>query len=504
MTTSSDLKKLQSLLFGPQQERLDTLAARLNDPEQRADDVADVIVDALQRTPNKENLSRVISEPTTEAIRLSIQRDSKHVAGILYPAVLPAIRKSIEQTMQNFMEGIDLLVKQQFSIDSLKWRFESLRTGVPFHEIMLRNLLRYQVEQLFLIHRESGLLIEHVSCSEEIGRDQDAVSAMLTAIESFVRESFADENDADDRLDRVTVGDRIVYLEHGPHAIVASVVRGVATPAYREKLKQINEEVHAAYSRQLRYFSGREGDIDGLKNLLSQGLAREFQVQEKRSEEQKARRLKMLGGSMAAALLLVAGYLAWGAWEKSRVNRLMDQLTQRDGIVTTRLDKHNGRWRISGLRDPAAIPPDDIVTRLGLDDDVQLQFEPYLSLSPAVVIERARKKLNIPATVTSELEGETLRLSGPAPLDWYLSLPRTGGLPPGSARLDPSGLELDPDEVRALLAARLPGIEPVEIHRNTQGILEIRIGSDVAAEKAAAIERLATMLAPRAKIIISG
>ncbi len=499
MTTSYDLKKLQFLLFGREQHRLDELQRRVEDPERRADDVADILVEALQRTPDPEKLSVVISEPTAEAIRISIQRDSEHIAGILYPAVLPAIRKSIEQTMQNFMESIDLLVKQQFSVDSLKWRFESLRTGVPFHEIMLRNLLRYQVEEVFLIQRGSGLLIEHVSASDEVQKDQDAVSAMLTAIESFVHESFAE--DSDDRLNRVTVGDRIVYLEHGPNALIASVVRGVATPAYLERLKQINEEVHAAFSRQLQHFSGGDNEINGLENILSRALGREFQIQQKADKADKASRLKLLGGLLAAALLLMIGYLGWGAYEKSRVDALMEALTERPGIVASRLARDEGQWVVAGLLDPAAAPPDDITVRLGLDDKVTFRFEPYLSLAPEMVVTRAARKLNIPATVTSELKGETLHLSGNAPLDWYLSMKQIATLPAGVTGIDRSALKLDPEEIRALLTMRLPSLKIADIHRAADGSIEVRLDGSISGSDAVALKRLANLLAPRAKIL---
>ena len=44
-------------------------------------------------------------------------------------------------------------------MQGLKWRVESIRTGRPFAEIVLMHSLLYRVEQVFLIHRETGLVL---------------------------------------------------------------------------------------------------------------------------------------------------------------------------------------------------------------------------------------------------------------------------------------------------------------------------------------------------------
>ena len=54
---------------------------------------------------------------------------------------------------------------------SLKWRFEAWRTGRPFAEIVLLKTLVYRVDQVFLIHKETGLLLQHVVADEVRAKD---------------------------------------------------------------------------------------------------------------------------------------------------------------------------------------------------------------------------------------------------------------------------------------------------------------------------------------------
>jgi predicted ABC-class ATPase len=49
------------------------------------------------------------------------------------------------------------------SWQGVKWRLEAMRTGKPFGEVVLLHTLRYRVEQVFPIQRESGLLLLHVA-----------------------------------------------------------------------------------------------------------------------------------------------------------------------------------------------------------------------------------------------------------------------------------------------------------------------------------------------------
>jgi hypothetical protein len=55
--------------------------------------------------------------------------------------------------MQSFNQTID----HSLSFKGLAWRIEAWRTGRPFAEVVLLHTLRFRVEQLFLIHRDTGL-----------------------------------------------------------------------------------------------------------------------------------------------------------------------------------------------------------------------------------------------------------------------------------------------------------------------------------------------------------
>jgi len=77
-------------------------------------------------------------------------------------------------------DTINRAIEHSFSPQGIRWRIESWRTGVPFAQIVMRHALVYRVEQVLLVHAETGLLLAHVP-DGALG-DADLVSSMLTAI----------------------------------------------------------------------------------------------------------------------------------------------------------------------------------------------------------------------------------------------------------------------------------------------------------------------------------
>ena len=188
----SDLEQLKELLFGAEKQALDSIAARVERPEVRTTDVADVLPEAIHQSHRKNGeLVESLTEPVGECLQQAFQDDPQTYGDALYPVMGPAIRKAIMHALRNFGQQINTAVEHSISPRGLKWRWQASRAGVPFGEYLLQQTLQYRVEQAYLISRENGLLIGHVHHEAAKIKDSDAVSAMVTAIQDFVKESFS-------------------------------------------------------------------------------------------------------------------------------------------------------------------------------------------------------------------------------------------------------------------------------------------------------------------------
>ena len=169
------LERLRVLLLGREIELSRHFSEVLDDPEQLALAVSRVLPAAIaQAAARDERLGQVLAP----ALGSSVRRDPSTLVDILHPLMGPAIGKSIDATFQSFNEAL----KHSLSWHGLQWRWEAWRTGTTFAEVVLKHTLVYGVEHVFLIHRNTGLLIAHAASQDATSQDPQLVSSMLAAM----------------------------------------------------------------------------------------------------------------------------------------------------------------------------------------------------------------------------------------------------------------------------------------------------------------------------------
>ncbi|MGA2564083.1 MAG: OmpA family protein, partial [Steroidobacteraceae bacterium] len=259
------LEQLRTLLFGREIEVLSRLREVVENPEEFAAAVGRVLHGAIANASSDERLGPVLAPALERATQSSIRKDPGTLINVLYPLIVPAIRKSIGETVDETFQSLNETLKHSLSWRGLRWRWEAWRTGRSFAEVVLKHTLVYQVEHVFLIHRHSGLLILHVAAKEATSQDPQLVSSMLAAIQDFVRDSFAGVRHQG--LDTMQLGELRLWSEQGPFATLVAVIRGNPPETLHETLRAVLSRIHAERSRTLESFNG---DSAGLGDIEAQ------------------------------------------------------------------------------------------------------------------------------------------------------------------------------------------------------------------------------------------
>jgi OOP family OmpA-OmpF porin len=381
----TEFDELRSLLLGPEQHRLEELSEEIHSRELSAEEIADRLPEAIALSGSKDDqLGRALSPTIDTALKESIRRDPSEVATAIFPVLGPAIRKAIAETLGELVRSINTAVEQSLSIDGMKWRIEAWRTGVPYPEIVIKHALVYRVEQVFLVHTETGLLLEHVAAEDLKVPDADLISSMLSAIQDFVRDSFQPAEGA--MLRTFSVGDHTVQVEAGPRALLAVVIRGQAPDTVLRKQQDTLEAIHLEFATPLAEFSGDASPFVPARPLLQSCL--ETVLSTTRNAEKK----KLVWMKWAVPLLLVIIALA-ALWMRSSIrwNRGLRALRAEPGIVVVDASRGFRSWNISGLRDPIARSPASVLAGAGVGvPELSGQWREYMSLDPAIVSARAR------------------------------------------------------------------------------------------------------------------
>jgi hypothetical protein len=435
---TDELARLRRLLLSPERERLEALERQVGSFEEPGpESISRVLPEALLHgLKNDERLSGALAPTIEEAVQESVKRDPKPLADAIFPIIGPAIRKSITEAIGGMLQSFQQTMEHSLSIQGLKWRIEALRTGRPYAEVVLLQTLVFQVEQVFLIHRETGLLLQHVSAEVVDEMEADMVSSMLTAIRDFVQDSFGGQGE--DSLQTMRVGERSVVVEQGPHAILAGVVRGTAPAHLGVLFQETLEQIHLTQKEALGLF---EGDSDAFlvsKPLLEKCLAAQYR------EERKPRRAL----SMALRLVFVAGiaafclWLGHRFWEEAKFSSYVARLEAEPGIVVTDSGRDGGILYVSGLRDPLAALPGDLLVGTVFDStSVRGQWEAYQSFHPPLVVKRARRLLQPPPQIELSLVDGVLSARGTAPMAWIKEAAMLARALPGISAYDATGVE---------------------------------------------------------------
>ena len=414
----TQLEQLQSILLGDETRLVESLRERIADKNQRTRDISEVLPVALIQSAREGNrLTSALEEPVTRCLKTSIRKDPQGIADILFPVMGPAIRSAIAEAMHSFIENFNQTVESTLTPKGLRWRWQAFRSGTSYADIALRNMFVYRVEQAFLIHKQSGLLIEHVVDANITGRDGDAVSGMLTAVEQFVKDAFNAGEDA--ALRELEVGDHTLWLEHGPHAMLVCVIRGVPPARLRLQLEQTIEKAHLDYQNELREFKGNSNELIGMDEYLQPLLQLEINQAHKKTTSDFP-----IGKILAILLLffalgLLGRSLFNNAVEVQHLTQLTKVLNATPGYVVTDARMEHGLFQLEGLQDPIADWPEQQLAQQGIDvSRIVKDFMPFHSLEQPLIEKRLRLSLDLPETVSIRYRSGVLLLSGEASLAW--------------------------------------------------------------------------------------
>ena len=432
-----ELVALRALLLRRELALLDKLKERLDNPRTHARDVSEVIAEALLLRAGKDDkLSRSL-EPVVEGIfKSSLRKNPLDFANALFPLMGPAIRRSIAEAFRSMLESVNKSVEMAFSWKGLHWRLEAWRSGKPFSEIVLLNTLIYRVEQIFLIHSQTGLVLVHEVNEGVESQDADMVSAMLTAIQDFVHDSFV--SGAKGELESLTLGDYTILMEKSHLVYIACVVRGQPPVDFREKVRSSLELVLMEFYDELLHFKGDTAPFTLARRYLSDLMTARF-VNEDKPLPLWVKALPVL------VLLVVVG--AFGFWnyrvnaaEEARLAALQAQeeaiaalhakmdayvlaLKNEPGIVVQETRRANtAPWTLVCFKDEFARQPEDVLREAGAaETDFLLITTPYISFDRAIVTKRVEYAIAPPPGVTMSFDDAgVLKLEGAAPIEWIL------------------------------------------------------------------------------------
>jgi hypothetical protein len=269
-------------------EALDTLKALLLEDDRRLQsNIEQHLTDLEQNYLNEQSFSQKVDERTDKkiahlkqhfgvtfknelkaAIQYELKNSQDEVINSLYPIIGKLIGKFIKAEFEKIAEQLDARVKDTFSIEIWNRRIKAFFSGNDSSAILLSEINKPKVIEVFVIQNGSGLLIGDDSLDDK-ATDRDMVAGLLTAIKAFAEDAFSKNHET---LSTIEYENMKLIVQTYHTLTVAFVVTGIVNNEFKEKLKMLADDF---LEQLLSKVSTKEIDSE-LQALIKRGIRNFF------------------------------------------------------------------------------------------------------------------------------------------------------------------------------------------------------------------------------------
>jgi len=404
--SEQQLEKVRTLLLGKENSRITKSIQK-----DARSLVADVITEALHDRQKKDNsVNKVLQPFVEESVKQSVAHNSEQLVSSLYPLVGSLVRKSVAAFLSDFMEKTNQLLENSLTIKGLKWRFKARQSGVSYAQYAASQTFVYRVEHVFLIHRETGLLLNTVALEHESKSNADIVSAMLTAINDFVGDSFlSDQEGQKEQLQSVSTDNFNLLIKPGPSALVVAAVSGNPPQSISNQLQLTLENIHSLYFDELNRFNGDNKDFNSADNLL-----RDCLLSEQKEIVAKQKKTPWLAWLIVFLVVIYVGYQSFNWFKSAQLHEKIMQLDSQPGIIIKQLKiKQLDDITLDVLRDPDALNIHDWLKDNALNPaQLTITERNYHSLDQQILQQRAQRIVSAYPNISASWKNHSLMLTG--------------------------------------------------------------------------------------------
>ncbi|NES03251.1 MAG: OmpA family protein [Okeania sp. SIO2F4] len=265
---------------------------------------------------DRRQISQALAPEMGTVIKDQISLEQNSIVDALYPVIGSTISKYMTEAIREINDKIS----DTFSFKGIRRKIQAIFQGVSEAELMLSEIMVFTVQAVFLIHKESGLIITEAQQSGREKLESEMVAGMLTAIRSFVNDCIVQSGDISE-LNEIEYGDSKIILEVAGHCYLAVVIKGEPNKSFIKELRQTLSNIVIDYGRDIKNFAGDPDTIPNSIKLLLKALI-DIDVQENK---------KLSVSKPPTALLIIFGLIVslilipWGIYQYySRVYRSVE------------------------------------------------------------------------------------------------------------------------------------------------------------------------------------
>lgn len=327
---------------------------------------------------------------------------------VLYPILGGMVTRYVTNVFRELLEKINRKMEERLSFRSLRRKLKARLTGVSETELMFEESFQARILSVFVIHKETGLLIAESTWGETEIDDPHMVASMASAIKDFINDWIRRGGEASE-VQLVSYGTSTLYIESAGSVYLVAFLD--QEPDYEQR-DRINDFFGGLVERYRRFFQRFDGDgsapeIPRITEEINAFIHPENQLSELSRSARKKSSLPWSKILVGGVMLLIAVMLGLYGWREYRLYRWERRIADATGVRPT-LEYEGDRIAVRGtLRDLKSYEK----VRRFLDRNFTLGYLDCLRVPPSVLQNEHRKILERLRLRNGEIEKTERRVN---------------------------------------------------------------------------------------------
>jgi hypothetical protein len=250
------MARLREILLTDDRDELARLKTLIDTPSQLSVKIEPIL--EAKMADMKQHFPREYKNVVDKLIEDRIKSSQSEILDTIYPVLGLMIQKYINYQFQMLKDAIDKRIEETLGKKSIIAKLRMRVFGLKDSDILLSNLDRPLVHEVYVIQRDSGLLIGSASTQDTL--DKDMVAGMLTAIKAFVEDAFIKEKQ---ELELIKYGNFKILLQNYHSYYISVALSGSVSAKEQDELSQ---QMNQFSERELRGLPS-EVDSELFKNV---------------------------------------------------------------------------------------------------------------------------------------------------------------------------------------------------------------------------------------------
>jgi outer membrane protein OmpA-like peptidoglycan-associated protein len=292
--SQTELERLKELLLADELEQIKKLESKVKKLDFEAQDNA------------------TIMKRVTPAISKGIADNKETMIDALYPIMGGMISKYVTQAIKEIMETINRKVEDGFSFDKYKRKIKAKVSGVSESELLLEESSDATISSLFVIHKESSLLIAETYLKDKKIDDAHMVASMASAIKDFIND-WIKHDTSNNEVQILSYGNATLYIESAGSVYLIAFLDTEPDYELRKEINTVFASVVKKYADFFQQFDGSDTakEIQTLSEELELYLNAQSNIEKQVIQKKNPAKYFLY---FISFLLLAYGIYLFNAW----------------------------------------------------------------------------------------------------------------------------------------------------------------------------------------------